>query len=241
MDEFIDPEYTSRKRLLELNSAQIYITRDIRKIGDNHQKRRRIAAHGGFTAREATFALHLYDVAGCSLTSAVFYLTQQLQSKHHVNTLTYDAAELGRMIEDWFLALDDVGVTALSVSDRPTVKRCIARAAKFHDEHKLRLWVAEQNVLKGLAPSTSSMALQCDSLDLDGPVDVELARALRFDVMMSRNRMWAFRFRRRWGMTYQKIPSRDNLSNEDIHAKAESKTKLDFTFCFNMNLFVSFV
>ena len=202
--------------------------------GAEPEKRRRNDDYGGFTAAEVTFALHLYDAAGCSVNTAVFYLKQQLLAKHNEHLLPYNAAQLGRMIEDWFLSLDDAAVAALSVADCLSGKRRIARAVRFHNETKLRMWVAHQNVLKGLAPSTSSMALQWDSLEHEVPTDVELEPALRYDVMISRNRMWAKRFRCRWSMSYQKIPSRDNLSSADIHAKALSKKWCSLSSCFNI-------
>jgi hypothetical protein len=220
MDEFIDPEHSNRKRLLALTSAEKTVTCELKRATQNKKRKSRSFGTAVFTPAEVTFALHLYASGDYSVKGAVFYLGQQLHAPHHKHTANYGAAELGRMIEDWFIALEPSEIDALSHSGNPKEKRLISRAATFHSECKLRQWVAEQNILKGLAPSTGSMALHWDSVAISDNGEDELVGALRCDIMLSRNRMWAWRFRGRWGMRYMKIPSRENMSSEEIHAKA---------------------
>ena len=77
-----------------------------------------------------------------------------------------------------------------------------------------------QNVVKGLAPLSSSVGARWDSMhetSTENPFGV-----IRGDMLHSKNRKWIGRFRHRWGLRLGKIPARDFMSTDDIHAKASS-------------------
>ena len=92
-------------------------------------------------------------------------------------------------------------------------------ASQILEESKLRAWVIEQNVLKGLAPPSSELGIVSDDLCIvaNGP-DV-LNNTPRSDKGLNMNRTWIRRYRLRWGMTLGKVPSSDTMSPDDLRDK----------------------
>ena len=94
-----------------------------------------------------------------------------------------------------------------------------AAANKFLDEFKLRNWIIEQNVLKGLAPPSSEVGTFHDvvAAAAHGP-DVPLPSS-RSDMSLAKNRHWMERYRGRWGITLGKVNSRGIVQPEEIREK----------------------
>ena len=96
----------------------------------------------------------------------------------------------------------------------PQRKKFHDKATSFFNEHRLRFWVLRQNLLKGLAPTTSTMNIQFDAITSRG-AEYELDDpATRGDVSVSRNRMWSHRYRSRWDIRLGKVPSRDRMDTD---------------------------
>ena len=87
-------------------------------------------------------------------------------------------------------------------------KAALARARAFLSECRLRDWVEEQNVQKGIAPM-SGVALQ----HLRG-------QTLRRDLLRKHDLQWLRRWRKRWKVTLGTFPGRENVDAKEAQRKA---------------------
>ena len=174
----------------------------------------------GFTCIELRFALCLYVLDGFDTKTSGVYLKQQLEQRYHVGMESYCDDEFSVMVENAYLELADNDAVALVVSSCPEDQKNILKAHNFLAERRLRDWIVMQNVVKGLAPLSSSVGSRWDSMhetSTENPFGV-----IRGDMLHSKNRKWIGRFRHRWGLRLGKIPARDFMSTDEIHAKASS-------------------
>jgi hypothetical protein len=178
-------------------------------------KRRRLS---GFTHAEQTFAVRLYVLAAHDVKIPILFLKEKQITRTAGNypILSDDALKL--LVEDWFVLLTEDELSTLHNPVLPQQKKLHDRATKFVHEHRLRLWVLQQNILKGLAPTTSTMNMQFDGITSGGAEYEVDDPATRGDVSVSRNRMWALRFRSRWDIHLGKVPSRERM---DTHVLTE--------------------
>ena len=91
-------------------------------------------------------------------------------------------------------------------------------ADKFIDEFKLRAWIIEQNVLKGLAPPSSEVGTFYDEAIIAAH-GVPILPPSRADMQLPKNRSWIYRYRGRWGISIGKVNTRDIVEPEEIHQK----------------------
>ena len=124
------------------------------------------------------------------------------------------------MVENAYLDLIDNDAAALVVSSCPEDQKNILKAHNFLAERRLRDCIVMQNVVKRLAPLSSSAGLRWDSMhetSIENPFGV-----IPGDMLHSKSKKWIGRFRHLWGLRLGKIPARDFMSTDDIHAKALS-------------------
>ena len=179
-------------------------------------KRRRF---NGFTCVEQDFALRLYVLAAHDVKVPVFFLKEKQVTRTGGNYAILSDDALKIVLEDWFTSLPEDELAAIHHPVLPQQKKLNDRAMTFLHEHRLRLWVLEQNVLKGLAPTTSTMNIRFDSITSGGAEYEMDDPATRGDVSVSCNRMWSLRFRSRWGIQRGKVPSRDRMDTGDLTQK----------------------
>ena len=56
------------------------------------------------------------------------------------------------LVENWFIALSDAELSSIQDPVTAQQKKLHAKATTWVHEHRLRLWVLDQNINKGLAP-----------------------------------------------------------------------------------------
>ena len=100
----------------------------------------------------------------------------------------------------------------------------------YFQEHQLRLWVFDQHVNKGLAPTTGNMNMEFDRIH--APLAAFDDPTSRGVVALSRNRMWPHRFRKNWDMLLGKVPARDFMSIVDIIEKVAYGDTIMWCFVF---------
>ena len=179
-------------------------------------KRRRFS---GFTCVEQDVALRLYVLAAHDVKVPVFFLKEKQVTRTGGNYAILSDDALKIVLEDWFTSLPEDELAAIHHPVLPQQKKLNDRAMTFLHEHRLRIWVLEQNVLKGLAPTTSTMNIRFDSITSGGAEYEMDDPATRGDVSLSRNRMWSLRFRSRWDIQLGKVQSRDRMDTADLIGK----------------------
>ena len=126
----------------------------------------------------------------------------------------YDEAardRLAQQVEEWFLQEPADKLLALLRPVGPAARSRLAAARRFVAERALAAWVRHQNVDKGFAPLTRQLHVAMDTAygeqqPLDDLQDPPVATA-RGD---GAARMWAWRWRRRWGARLGKVRPRED-------------------------------
>ena len=179
-------------------------------------KRRRLS---GFTSAEQDFALRLYVLASHDAKVPIFFLKDKQVTRTAGNYAILSDEALKLLLEDWFVLLPEDVLAAIHNPVLPQAKKLNDRAMTVLHEHRLRMWVLQQNILKGLAPTTSTMNIRFDAITSGGAEYEMDDPATRGDVSASRNRMWSLRFRSRWGIHLGKVQSRDRMDTGDLTQK----------------------
>ena len=138
-----------------------------------------------FTCIELRFASRLYVLDGFD-TKEFLYLKQQLEQRYHVGMESYCVDEFSVIVENAYFELADNGSVALVVSSCPEEHKHIFKAQNFLVERRLRDWIVMQNVVKELAPLSSSAGLMWDCMhdaSTGNPFGV-----IRGDMLHSKNR-----------------------------------------------------
>ena len=88
----------------------------------------------------------------------------------------------------------------------------------FWQEWSLNAWVECANLRQGVAPSTAAVLDQHERARLALPERVRpLARGV---ASQGKARVWAARWRQRWGLRHGSIPARDALLVQEMRKKA---------------------
>ena len=136
----------------------------------------------------------------------------------------FDDAGLKILVLQWFNVLSVPELQLLHLSFIPQTQKLHDKATLFLQEHQLRLWVLDQNVNKGLAPTSGNMNIEFDRIHApDAHMDDP---SLRGDVALPRNRMWSHRFRKKWDVGLGKVPARDFMSTDAITEKVVCGTAI---------------
>ena len=117
-----------------------------------------------------------------------------------------------RMVEDLFLAADVSDLPELS-GESPAMRA----AAKLFEEWQLVAWTRRQNADKGVAPCTDHVLQRLAENRL---ASGHASPQGRGTVGEAAARMWATRFRRRWGGHFGSIAANESVSVGEMVAKA---------------------
>ena len=177
------------------------------------------------TKNDGEFLVRLDAVSGYNADVASAWLsTRWFGGKANRNQLD----ELRSWVEELFLEQSDVALSEMWHPTTPTGKRQLARAYKMVKESEICQWVSEENVLKGVAPRTEVVMQHFDNA-MEDPVTESPTSPHRSDLSTNTNRMYAMRFRRRWGISMTKMRERAPLDVEDLRRKAAGKLGLGRT------------
>ena len=207
-----------------LGSDSKEITRELKRLKAKEQKANKRRRYSGFTESEQDFACRLYVIAAHQANVAVLYLREKQASRTSGSFDLLDTAGLKTLVELWFNGLSTADLAVLHPPFTPQAQKLHDKATLFCQEHQLRLWVLDQNVNKGLAPTSGNMNIEFDRIhapdaDMDDPT-------LRGDVALPRNRMWSHRFHKRWDVGLGKVPARDFMSTDAITEKVVCGTAI---------------
>ena len=207
----------SREQHDALTSKSKELTRELKRLKAITQKTNKRRRYGGFTECEQYFACRLYLLAAHEPRVAIMYLREKQDARTSSSFGLLDDAGLKTLVEQWFNGLSANELQYLHPPFIPEAQKLHDKASLFLQEHQLRLWVLDQNVNKGLAPTTGNMNMEFDRIH--APLAAFNDPTSRGDVALSRNRMWSHRFRKKWDMILGKVPARDFMSTALITEK----------------------
>ena len=129
--------------------------------------------------------------------------------------------EIALMVHNLFIyGVGEEEMFALCDDHHPSDPSAFKAAVRWSLEWELFLWANKLNDEKGLAPSTGQVLLRAELLRRQLP---ELHRpAAKGVAAQSSARMWAFRWRKRWGGRHANIRFRDDIPVEEMRAKAST-------------------
>ena len=162
-------------------------------------------------------ALIMYFLSGHNADACAAYLQKQARRR---GGATVDPPVLARLVEDWFMSADIgyfVGATQEGAAGE-NVGLC-RRARTFLREWELAQWVRQQNRSKGIAPSTS---LVLERFNDAAAAESTAAAPAPKHAWLPSGRMWARRWRLRWGARLSRIPATELLPLDAKRAKARA-------------------
>ena len=186
-----------RARREELGAELRLVHRSLRHLQDQDRKRRRLT-------REATVpTVNPRDtrLILCTLWMVDFVFADALTLLEHVRGPpawgSLDAAGRGRLVEDLFLAADIHEVEAWVDATREENLPRMVELWVIHAEWRTAQWVARVNNERGVAPS-SMLVYDRYSQHLRSTPEAVQHRCPR-DRTTNAKRLWAVRWRQRWG------------------------------------------
>ena len=181
-----------------------------------HVKRKRF---DGFTFVQRRTALILYIMGDFDKRPVVFYLLNLMRILPHDATEA-DKDGLFRVVEEWFLASNDVEVDSFMQETIPGDALLFKRARSIRNDHALRDWVFSMNVCKGLAPACRDVAVRWDQIsEASLPAVGDLRGPQREDLSVSRHRHFFIKWRSRMGISMGKIQTREAFTRAQIGDK----------------------
>ena len=210
------PVQSLTTRLRELRSeeraAKLALNVELRAT-----KHRRVSRSStGFTHFEENVALSLVVKQNTTYNAALTYLVRMQDQSHHKFLEPRSREELFQVLGARFEALPYPAVQLLTNPVGAYWLKVSVAADKFIDEFKLRAWIIEQNVLKGLAPPSSEVGTFYDEVIIASH-GIPILPPSRADMQLAKDRSWIYMYRGRWGISIGKVNTRDIVEPLEIH------------------------
>lgn len=212
------PVQPLKTRLLQLRADELAAKRALDAEVRATKNRSTSRAATGFSHLEENVALSLVVKQNSTYNAAVTYLVRMQDLSHHKFMEPRSRDDLLQVLRARCEALPFGIVQLLSTPVGAYWLKVSGAADKFIDEFKVRAWIIEQNVVKGLAPPSSEVGTFYDEAIL-GSHAVPIPAPSRSDRQSSKNRSWIYRFRSRWCISIGKVNTRDIVEPEEIHQK----------------------
>ncbi len=158
--------------------------------------------------------LTVYCVSRWNMAAAVDVLEQE---RRRLRQTQMPRACAEASVEHWFL---DTSPTDLATWESPDAKDDVGQrkkrwAQQFFVEWQLKDWVLQENLERGVAPTSGRLLRQAHALEHGVP-------PARFDVgaISQRERLWARRWRCKWGAAWAAIHAREQCTVQDLRQKA---------------------
>ena len=205
-----------RCRLRNVNAALAARRAEIRRTTASEKgKQRRRADAWGLGSVVLQTALIVYATAGYVAEPAVVFLRNSGRKRHWP---PMEDGELASLVEECFLQTDVATLTALTDPDKPSNAAAYSAATKYVEEWRLVTWTADLNRSQGVAPPTSAVLQRRE--EMVRPDAGERDTALRLTAASASARVWAHRWRRRWGGRHARIRARDDVPTAELRDKA---------------------
>lgn len=205
-------ELESTEARLRLNTKE----RDVLKVTRGRVQRKRALCGSGLDLSRAAknMVSLLYVIAGYQAAPAVAYVAHVLRRTRRDcvadETLRNDVEVtfLDSNLDEIIPILDESG------SSQP---RQLAEAWRWYTEWQLFSWVRSKNLTHGVAPRTGTVLISFDRLRMQAPLDFRPTPRRVYDTS---SRVWARRWRLRWGARHANLRTVEGLTIEEIQQKA---------------------
>lgn len=125
--------------------------------------------------------------------------------------------DLRELVEKAVLEADASELAGLGDLEAPTAPLAMKEAVAYLEEWRLKVWVEVQNQQKGVAPSTGCLLRRLEERRGSIPAVVRPV-AVGF-AEEAKARMWAMRWRRRWGGRHGRLRVRDDVGPQEMRDK----------------------
>lgn len=174
--------------------------------------------------------LIIYVMAENDVEPAVQFLQTTARTRRWPDKPSH---EVGAVVQDLFLTIDISKLVDLTDPNDPSDPAALREAAGYVQEWRVCKWVRDLNKQQGVAPSTEAVLQRLEEERRRLP---EAARPLSRGTSADAGaRMWACRFRRRWGGRYGAIRIRDEIPLQELRDKA-FRTCKPWGIIFGINL-----
>ena len=180
-------------------------------------KRQKALCADGFEFSHAArhMASLLYVLAGYQAAPAVAYVAHVLRKKGQ-NCIADET--LRHHVEAAFLDCDLDVITDILNESGSSQPRELAKAWGWYTEWQLFSWVLSKNRAHGVAPMTAIVLASHDRLRMQAPVDFRPVPRGGPDMMQAR--VWAQRWRLRWGARHGNLRTVEGISVGEMRQKA---------------------
>ena len=137
--------------------------------------------------------------------------------------------ELQRMVEDLFAAADMQELLGLYELEEPDDPSVVAEVIKYVQEWRPVEYVRDMNSRVGVAPSTEDILRQLEANRLQLPV--QCRPESKGTAAEAKAKMWAKRFRERWGGRHGKLRIEDTMCLADMEQKVHFSPTCVAFFC----------
>jgi len=129
------------------------ITRELKRLKAIAQKANKRRRYSGFTECEQIFACRLYLLAAHVPQVPIMYLREKQDARTSGSFVHLSDVALQTLVENWFNGLSALELSSLHEPFIPEQEKLHDKATLFLQENRWRLWVIDQNINKGLAPT----------------------------------------------------------------------------------------
>ena len=175
---------------------------------------KRSSSQWALTPRDADISVAAYCLSGYSAEAASLFL-KQVGEKNHWPLLKEN--ELIALVEELFLGADLCSLVNRLDMDRKEWDATMASAANHVAEYNLMRWSMRLNA-QGVAPSTNLLVEEARRLGCSLPSSVAAKKS--WERPSASARMWATRFRRRWGGCVGRVRHAEQMDALEMHGKA---------------------
>ena len=171
-------------------------------------------------------ALLVYAIAGNLADPAALYLEEEAKRKGWADK---GLCEIGRMVEDEFLAVDDLELATWRCADDASDLGILRAATKWVEGWRLGRWTASQNRVARVAPASRRVY---GEYELQRAALSEAVRPPAWGVRFNGSaRKAATRWRRRFGGRLSVLRPRDIIPLSEMREKATLNHGSHITYC----------
>ena len=195
-----------------LQRDQAEIRRQLRTCRDKQREKHRRRDFSAFTKQVAVLLLHKHRHAQAAV--------DWLEHREKIHKLPNGDEESRKaLIEGWFLDMEFETLQALDAA-WDELSTSIARCAhQWLERWKLSVWIENQNLAIGVAPSSSRVIVQRDTF-LENLGRPESVKKRKICTVSNKDACWTYRFRQRFAMRMLRLRVRDEQTVETLRGKA---------------------
>ena len=187
------------------------VSSDIQLLAYRAKKARKGAKQKPFslTPTAERLVVGVYVLSDYNTTQAA----QKLMSFKSTGASCSTLLEAERLVEDIFMSMPDDFVANILCAEDPATKRIAAAARSYIAESRTVDWVEQQNLARGIAPSSVAARIQFEELShAHAPASSSIG--------LRGARQWARRWSRRWAVKRGNLHRQEPLDTQVLVDKA---------------------